>query len=109
VSPLLIVLAVGIVLHTIAGILTRTPEEDQTPLRWKAWHSLLTGLVSTALMVAVIIGYYLATDVLLPFWTLVLAADLMTLAWKLAKHHQRVKERRALQELFDKPSPGEAV
>lgn len=106
-TPLLIVLAAGIVLHTIVGIITRTPEEDHTPLRWKAWHTFLTGLASTALIVAVAIGYYLATGVLLPFWALVLAVDLLTVGWKLAKHRQRMAERRSLQSLFDRPSLGE--
>jgi len=108
-TPLLIVLAVGIVLHTIVGLITGTPEEDQTPLRWKAWHTFLTGLASTALIVAVAVGYHLATGVLLPFWALVLAVDLLTVAWKLVKHRQRVAERRALRSLFERPSLGEGA
>jgi high-affinity Fe2+/Pb2+ permease len=108
VSPFVIVLAVGVVLHTIVGVITRTPEEDQTPLRWKAWHTFLTGLASTALIVAVVIGYHLATGVMLPFWALLLAVDLLTLGWKLREHHKRVQERQALKSLFDRPSHGEA-
>jgi hypothetical protein len=109
VSPLVIVLIVGVILHTIVGVITRTPEEDQTPLRWKMWHTFLTGLLSTAVLVAIAIGYYLATGIMLPFWTLILAADVVTLTWKLWKHQQRVQERRALQGLFDQPSLGEGA
>lgn len=106
-TPLIIVLIVGVVLHTIVGVITRTPEEDQTPLRWKTWHSLLTGATSTAVIVAVTVGYYLAAGVMLPFWALLLAVDVLTLAWRLCKHRQRIQERRAIQALFDRPSLGE--
>ncbi|MGP3737960.1 hypothetical protein ACTWJ9_33155 (plasmid) [Streptomyces sp. GDS52] len=105
--PVLIVLIVGVVLHALVGVITRTPEDDQTPLHWQAWLTFLAGLASTAALVALAVGYRLATGVMLPFWTLILAADLFTLAWKLWKHRQRVAERRSLQSLFDRPSLGE--
>lgn len=108
-TPFIIVLAVGVILHTIVGVITRTPEEHQTPLRWKCWHTFLAGLVSTTAIVAVVVGYYLATGVMLPFWVLLLAVDLLTVGWKLWKHQQRVQERRALQGLFDQPSLGEGA
>lgn len=106
-SPLIIVLILGVVFHTLVGVITRTPEDDQTPLRWQAWLTFLIGLASTAALVALAVGYRLATGIMLPFWTLVLAADLVTIAWKLWRHRQRVQERRHLQSLFDKPSLGE--
>lgn len=107
-TPLTIVLIAGVILHTVVGVATRTPEEDQTTLRWKCWHSFLVGLASTAVIVAVLVGYYLAAGVLLPFWSLVLAVDILTLAWKLWKHRQRIQERRSLQSLFDRPTLGES-
>lgn len=107
--PLVIVLIVGVILHTIVGVLTRTPEQDQTPLRWKCWHTFLAGLASTAVIVAVVVGYYLATRVILPFWAFVLAVDVLTVAWKLRQHWQRVQERRALKNLLDRPSFGESA
>lgn len=106
-TPLIIVLIVGVVLHTIVGVATRAPEEDQLLLRWKTWHTFLTGLASTAVIVAVIVAYYLATGVMLPFWALVLAADVLTVGWKLWKHRQRLLERRTLQSMFDRPTLGE--
>jgi uncharacterized BrkB/YihY/UPF0761 family membrane protein len=109
VTPFVIVLIVGVVLHTIVGLITRTPEEDHTPFRWKAWHTFITGLLSTALIVAVWVGYAVTTGNTLPFWSLVLSADLITLGWKLWKHRQRVAERRSLQSLFDRPSLGEGA
>jgi tetrahydromethanopterin S-methyltransferase subunit C len=109
VSPLIIVLIVGVVLHTIVGVITRTPEEDQTPLRWKCWHTFLIGLGSVAVILAVMAGYYMATGVLLPYWALLLATDVLTLGWKLRKHQQRVRERSALQNMFDRPSLGEGA
>jgi 4-hydroxybenzoate polyprenyltransferase len=109
VTPLIIVLVVGVVLHTIVGVITRTPEEDHTPLRWKTWHSLLTGFVSTTVIVAVTVGYYLASGIWLPFWALVLAVDVLTLGWKVWKHRKRIQERRAIQALFDRPSLGEGA
>lgn len=108
-TPLIIVLAVGVALHTLVGVITRTPEDDQTPLHWQAWLTFLAGLTSTVALVALAVGYSLATGVMLPFWTLILAADLFALAWKLWKHRQRVQERRALQDLFDRPSSGEGA
>lgn len=108
-SPFVIVLIAGMVLHTIVGVITRTPEEDQTPLRWKAWHTFLAGLAATAVIIAVMVGYYLATGVLLPYWALLLAADVLTLSWKVWRHRQRVRELRALQGLFDRPSLGEGA
>lgn len=107
-SPILIVLIVGFILHTIIGTLTRTPEEDNAPLRWKSWHSFLSGLLTTGAIVAVIVGFYLATHVMLPFWALLLAADLLTAVYRLWMHRQRVQERRTIQNLFDHPSHGEA-
>ncbi|MFD9249589.1 hypothetical protein [Streptomyces bottropensis] len=106
-TPLIIVLIVGVVLHTVVGVVVRTPEEDQTLLRWKAWHTFLTGLASAAIMVAVVVGCYLATKVMLPFWALLLAVDVLTMGWKLWKHRQRIMERRFLQSLLDRPSFGE--
>lgn len=108
-TPLVIVLIIGVVLHTTVGLITRTPEEDRSPLRWKTWHSLLAGLASTAVIVAVVIAYQLATGVLLPFWALVLTADLLMLGWKLWKHQQRRAERQALQSLFDQPAHREGA
>lgn len=108
-SPFVIVLIAGMVLHTIVGVITRTPEQDQTPIRWKAWHTFLAGIVSTAVIIAVMIGYYLVTGIVLPYWALLLATDLLTLAWKVRKHWQRVRELRALQGLFDQPSLGEGA
>ncbi|WP_461712189.1 hypothetical protein [Streptomyces sp. DSM 41013] len=108
-SPLIIVLIVGVILHTIVGVITRTPEEDQAPFRWRLWHTFLTGLLSTVGIVAVWVSYAVSTGSTLPFWTLVLAVDLVTLAWKVWKHRQRVAERRSLQSLFDRPSLGEGA
>ncbi|MFC9891527.1 hypothetical protein [Streptomyces pilosus] len=107
-TPLLIVLAAGAVLHTIVGLITRTPEDDHTPLRWKAWHTFLAGIVSGAVILAAAIGWYAATGVLLPFWSLVAAADVLTVGWKLVQHRRRIAEQRSLQSLFDRPSLGEA-
>ncbi|WP_055693239.1 hypothetical protein [Streptomyces prasinopilosus] len=107
-TPLIMALVVGVILHTLVGIITRTPEDDQTPLHWQAWLTFLVGLTSTAAIVVIAVGSRLAAGFMLPFWALILAADLLTLAWKLWKHRQRVAERRSLQSLFDRPSHGEA-
>jgi uncharacterized BrkB/YihY/UPF0761 family membrane protein len=107
VTPILIVLIAGVVAHTIVGVITRTPEEDQTPLRWKAWHSFIVGLASTAVLATIVVLYAVLTGVMLPFWTLILAADVITLGWKLHQHYQRTRERRALKNLMDRPAFGE--
>lgn len=106
-TPILIVLIAGVVAHTIVGVITRTPEEDQTPRRWKAWHSFIVGLASTAVLVTIAVLYAVLTGVMLPFWTLILASDVITLGWKLRQHYQRTQERRALQNLMDRPAFGE--
>lgn len=108
-TPLIIVLAIGVLLHTLVGVAVRAPEEDQTQLRWRAWHTFLTGLASTAIMAGIVVGCHQATGVRLPFWAVVLAVDVLTLGWKLWKHRRRLLERRALQSLFDRPSLGEGA
>lgn len=108
-NPFIIVLITGVVLHTIVGVITQTPEEDQTQLRWKVWHTFLAGVASVAVIAAVMAGYYLAAGVWLPYWSLLLASDVLTLSWKVWKHRQRVREMRALQGLFDRPSLGEGA
>lgn len=102
-----VVIIAGSVLHALVGLYTRTPEEKQTPLQWKAWHTFLAGLVSTITVLAVMACCYLASGVLLPFWAFLLTADLLTVGWKLWKHQQRRAELRALRDLFDRPSLGE--
>ncbi|MFM9780424.1 hypothetical protein [Streptomyces scabiei] len=103
-NPITNVLILGVALHTIVGVITRTPEADHTPLRWKAWHSFLVGMVSAAAIAAVAFLVWLATGIWPPFWAMLLAVDLGTVAWKLRKHQIRVRQRKALQHLFDRPS-----
>ncbi|MFI2620479.1 hypothetical protein [Streptomyces sp. NPDC018584] len=107
-TPFVIVLIVGFVLHVAVGAIIRTPEEEHATLRWKTWHSFLTGLLTTGVILAVVVGFYVATHVLLPFWALLLAADLLAAGYRLRRHSQRVQERRAIQSLYDHPSHGEA-
>lgn len=107
-TPFVIVLIIGFVLHVAVGVITHTPADDSAPQRWRAWHSFLTGVLTTGLIVAVIVGFYLAGNIVLPFWPLLLTADLLTAAVRLWRHRQRVQERRAIQALFERPSHGEA-
>lgn len=106
-TAIVIVLISGVVAHTIVGVITRTPEEDQTPLRWQTWHSFLIGFASAAVLVTLAVLCAVITGVMPPFWTLILAADVVTLGWKLRQHHHRTRERRALQNLLDRPAFGE--
>jgi len=107
VTPFIIVLAVGFVLHTAVGFITRTPEQDRTPLRWRAWFTFLAGAVSAAVTLAVWFGYWAATGVFLPYWALLLTADVLTVVWQLVQHRKRQRERRSLQSMFERPSFGE--
>lgn len=106
-TPFIIVLAIGFILHTTVGFITRTPEQDRAPLRWRAWHTFLAGLASGAVTIAIWIGYWAATGTILPYWALLLAADVLTAAWLLVQHRKRQRERSSLQSMFDRPSFGE--
>jgi hypothetical protein len=108
-TPFIIVLAIGFILHTAVGFITRTPEQDRSPLRWRAWHIFLAGLASGAVTIAAWIGYWAATGTVLPYWALLLAADVLTAVWQLVQHHKRQQERRALQTLFELRSFGESA
>lgn len=108
-TPLLIVILAGVIAHTIVGMITRTPEENHAPLRWKAWHSFLVGIISAMATVTAVIVIYLATGTLVPYWVVVAVADLIALGWKLRQHHQRILERRSLQSLFEQPAAGEGA
>lgn len=106
-TPLVIVLIVGVILHTIVGVLTRTPEEDQTPRRWKLWHTAVAGFVSGIFIAIVAALIWIAAGAFPPLWALLAASDVLTIAWKLNRHRTRASERKGLQDLFERPSFGE--
>lgn len=106
---IVIVLIAGVIAHTIVGVITRTPEQDQTPLRWKTWHTFLVGLVSTLGLVTMAVLCAVVTGTMPPLWSVFLAADVITLGWKLRQHQQRVQERRHLKNLLERPSYGEGT
>lgn len=108
-TPFIAVLIAGSVLHAITNWITRTPEDDQSPYRWKLWHTFLAGLVSTGALVVIAVLIWLTTSILVPFWAVLLAADLLTVGWKLRQHQHRIRERQALQALLDRPSYGEGA
>ncbi|MEW2402182.1 hypothetical protein [Streptomyces sp. NPDC046862] len=108
-TPLVIVLIAGFALHTAVGFITRTPEDDPTSLHWQALHAFLIGLGTTAVCVAVAACYFLATAMRLPFWPLLLTADLITTGLKLRLHLIRQRQRNAVKAQFDRASLGEGV
>lgn len=107
-TPYLIVVLAGVVLHTIVGAYTRTPEDEHTALGWRTWHTVILSLLTMAAMTSLGIVVWLATGLLLPAWALLATADGLALAWKIHRHHRRVVERRTLQSLYDQPALGEA-
>lgn len=106
-TPIIIVLIAGALAHGAASYLTRTPEEDQTPHRWKLWHTAVAGFVSGILIVTVAALIWVATGTFPPIWVLLAVSDALTIAWKLHRHRTRSSERKALQALFERPSFGE--
>jgi hypothetical protein len=107
VTPILIVLICGAFAHGTVSYLTRTPEDDHTPRRWKFWHTAVAGVVSGILMAIVAALIWVATGTFPPVWALLAASDVLTIAWKLNRHRTRTSEREALQDLFERPSFGE--
>jgi hypothetical protein len=107
VTPIVIVLIAGALAHGTVSYLTRTPEEDQTPHRWKLWHTAVAGFVSGILIVTVAALIWVATGTFPPIWVLLAVSDALTIAWKLHRHRTRTSERKALQALFERPSFGE--
>ncbi len=106
-TPIILVLIAGALAHGTVSYLTRTPEEDQTPHRWKLWHTAVAGFVSGILIVTVAALIWVATGTFPPIWVLLAASDVLTIAWKLHRHRTRRIERQALQNLFERPSFGE--
>jgi len=107
VTPILIVLIAGALAHGTVAYLTRTPEEDQTPRRWKTWHTIVTGIVSGILIAIAAALIWVVTGAIPPLWILFAVSDALTIAWRLRQHRARSIERRALQNLFERPSFGE--
>jgi len=107
VTAIILVLIAGALAHGTVSYLTRTPEEDQTPRRWKLWHTAVAGVVSGILMAIVATLIWSATGTFPPLWALLAASDVLTIAWKLNRHRTRTSERKALQALFERPSFGE--
>lgn len=106
-TAIILVLLAGALAHGTVSYLTRTPEEDQTPRRWKTWHTIVTGIVSTILMAIAAALIWVATGTFPPVWALLAVSDAITIGWKLNRHRTRTSERRALQALFERPSFGE--
>ncbi|MEV8544555.1 hypothetical protein [Streptomyces sp. NPDC051572] len=88
---------------------TRTPEEAEIPLRWKAWHTLLAAVVSGALAVGIAALTWLATGVMLPLWLILITANAVAVGCKLRKHRHRIRERTALQALLDRSSSSDGT
>jgi NADH:ubiquinone oxidoreductase subunit 6 (subunit J) len=107
VTAILIVLIAGAIAHAIVSHLTRTPEEDQTPRRWKYWHTAVAGIISGIALAAVALLVWVATGAFPPVWTLLAASDVLAIGWKVHHHRKRSHERRELKALFERPSFGE--
>lgn len=106
-TAIIIVLIAGAIAHATVSHLTRTPEEDHTPRRWKYWHTAIAGIISGIALAAVALLVWIATGTFPPVWTLLAASDVMAIGWKLHHHRKRSHERRQLKALFERPSFGE--
>ncbi len=73
-TGIIIVLICGALAHGTVNYLTRTPEEDQTPRRWKLWHTVVAGFVSGILIAIVAALIWVATSTLPPLWALLAAS-----------------------------------
>jgi hypothetical protein len=101
------VLIGGALLHGTISLITHTPGDQKIPLRWKTWHSFLSGLGSGVLVLVMIVACKLSTGNVPPLWATFLAMDLVSAMWRLLQHYNRIQERRALENLLNGPSFGD--
>jgi hypothetical protein len=106
-TVLLLVAVGGALLHGITNRATRTPDEQCTPRRWQNWHAFLAGIAAGLAALALYVLAVVTAGITAPYWAVLVTADVLTIGWKLAKHHHRLRERRHLEALFAKPSAGE--
>jgi hypothetical protein len=109
VNPLAVVIIAGLLAHTIVGTITRTPDDHHTPLHWKAAHSLLAGAVAGLATAGAAVVLWAGMGVLVPYWALYAAADLVSIGGRLWRHRERLRERRTLEALYEQSAFGEGM